>query len=54
VVGGLDRLVPWAEHLHQLVPGSEYHVIDGAPHNVYYEAAAAYNARVDEFLANVG
>ncbi|MBE0609070.1 MAG: alpha/beta hydrolase [Dehalococcoidia bacterium] len=54
VVGGLDRLVPWAEHLHQLVPGSEYHVIEGAPHNVYYEAAAAYNARVDAFLAKVG
>ncbi len=36
------------------VPGSEYHVIEGAPHNVYYEAAAAYNARVDAFLAKVG
>lgn len=53
VVGGLDRLVPWAEHLHRLVPRSEYHVIAGAPHNVYYEAAAAYNARLDQFLATL-
>jgi pimeloyl-ACP methyl ester carboxylesterase len=54
VIGGLDRLVPWAENLHRLVPHSEYHLIDGAPHNVYYEAAAAYNARVDRFLAGLG
>jgi len=53
VVGGLDRLVPWAEHLHRLVPGSEYHS-SRRPHNVYYEAAAAYNARLDEFLVKVG
>jgi pimeloyl-ACP methyl ester carboxylesterase len=54
IVGGLDRLVPWAERLHELVPSSRYHVIDGAPHNVYYEAAAPYNALVDEFLMNLG
>lgn len=54
VIGGLDRLVPWAENLHRLVPHSEYHVIEGAPHNVYYEAAAAYNTRVDRFLAGLG
>lgn len=53
VVGGLDRLVPWCDRLHSLVPGSQYEVIAGAPHNVYYEAAAAYNARVDTFLAAV-
>jgi pimeloyl-ACP methyl ester carboxylesterase len=53
IVGGLDRLVPWAERLHQLVAGSEYQVIDGAPHNVYYEAAGEYNALVDAFLAKV-
>ncbi len=52
VVGRLDRVVPWAENLHSLVPHSEYHVIEGAPHNVYYEAAAAYNARVDAFLSS--
>jgi pimeloyl-ACP methyl ester carboxylesterase len=53
IVGGLDRLVPWAERLHNLVPGSRYHVIEGAPHNVYYEAAADYNRLVDAFLREV-
>jgi pimeloyl-ACP methyl ester carboxylesterase len=28
-------------------------VVDGAPHNVYYEAAAEYNAIVEAFLARV-
>jgi hypothetical protein len=28
-------------------------VIDGAPHNVYYEAASDYNEEVDRFLARV-
>jgi pimeloyl-ACP methyl ester carboxylesterase len=50
VVGSLDRLVPACERLHELVPHSEYRVIEGAPHNVYYEAAAEYNATVDDFL----
>lgn len=50
IVGSLDRLRPNAERLHELVPGSEFHVIDGAPHNVYYEAAAAYNGIVETFL----
>ena len=53
VVGSLDRAVPSAERLHALVPHSELRVIAGAPHNVYYEAAAEYNAIVDEFLARV-
>ena len=53
IAGGLDRLVPWCERLHGLVPGSEYHVVDGAPHNVYYETAAAYNGIVDRFLERV-
>jgi pimeloyl-ACP methyl ester carboxylesterase len=53
IVGSLDRLVPWAKRLHTLVPGSSYNVIDGAPHNVYYEAAAEYNAVVESFLAKV-
>ena len=39
--------------LHELVPGSNYHAIAGAPHNVYYEAAEPYNAIVDAFLAKV-
>ena len=53
IVGGLDRLVPWCERLHELVPGSRYKVIEGAPHNVYYEAAKEYNATVDAFLETV-
>jgi pimeloyl-ACP methyl ester carboxylesterase len=51
VVGALDGAVPSAENLHRLVPHSEYHAIAGAPHNVYYEAAAPYNEIVDAFLA---
>jgi pimeloyl-ACP methyl ester carboxylesterase len=50
VVGGLDRLVGVAKNLSTLVPGAEYVEIDGAPHNVYYEAREAYNAAVDDFL----
>jgi pimeloyl-ACP methyl ester carboxylesterase len=53
VVGALDRALPNARRLHELVPHSELRVIEGAPHNVYYEAAAAYNAAVDDFLARV-
>ncbi len=51
VVGELDRAVPSARNLHELVSGSEYLVIAGAPHNVYYEAATEYNAGVGDFLA---
>lgn len=50
IVGGLDALRPNCDRLHELVPGSQYKVIEGAPHNVYYEAAAAYNQTVDAFL----
>jgi pimeloyl-ACP methyl ester carboxylesterase len=53
VVGSLDRLRPNCEKLHELVPGSEYRSIEGAPHNVYYEAAAEYNDTVDSFLSRV-
>ena len=53
IVGALDGAVPRCEALHELVPHSEYHAIDGAPHNVYYEAADRYNAIVDAFLAKV-
>lgn len=52
-VGGLDRAVPAAERLHERVAHSRYRVIDGAPHNVYYEAADEYNAEVARFLADV-
>jgi len=54
VVGSLDRALPSAEHLHELVPGSRISVIEGAPHNVYWEAASAYNEVVGAFLDEVG
>jgi pimeloyl-ACP methyl ester carboxylesterase len=50
----LDAAVPSAERLHAAVPGSSYHVIEGAPHNVYYEAADEYNRVVGGFLDRVG
>jgi pimeloyl-ACP methyl ester carboxylesterase len=53
VVGGLDRLVPNCERLHELVAGSEYRVVPDAPHNVYYEAAEEYNAALEGFLSRV-
>ena len=53
IVGSLDAAVPRAETLHKRVAHSEYHVIDGAPHNVYYEAATAYDAIVGRFLERV-
>jgi pimeloyl-ACP methyl ester carboxylesterase len=53
VVGELDRLRPNAEELHKRVSGSQYHVVAGAPHNVYYETAAEYNAVADGFLSRV-
>jgi pimeloyl-ACP methyl ester carboxylesterase len=53
VVGSLDRALPSAQHLHELVAGSRLAVIDGAPHNVYWETAAAYTAAVGSFLDEV-
>ena len=50
VVGSLDAARPRAEELHKRVSHSEYACIEGAPHNVYYEAAAEYNALVADFL----
>lgn len=51
VVGDLDRLAPNARALAAAVPGARLHVVKGAPHNVYYEAAAEYNQVVAGFLA---
>ena len=50
VVGSLDGAEPAARRLHELVPHSSLEVIEGAPHNVYYEAAEPYNATVGTFL----
>lgn len=51
IVGSLDGLVPNAKRLHRQVPNSRYVEIEGAPHNVYWEAADAWNAEVDAFLS---
>jgi pimeloyl-ACP methyl ester carboxylesterase len=51
VVGELDWMAAAAAHLHELAPGSRLAVVPSAPHNVYYEAAEAYNRVVAEFLA---
>lgn len=51
VVGELDWMASAARHLHELVAGSRLTVIEGAPHNAYYETADAYNRVVGEFLA---
>jgi pimeloyl-ACP methyl ester carboxylesterase len=53
VVGSLDAAVPSAEHLHELLPQTQLRVIEGAPHNVYYEAAEEYNTSVAAFLDGV-
>jgi pimeloyl-ACP methyl ester carboxylesterase len=53
VCGGLDRALPAARRLSELVPHSSFVEIAGAPHNVYYEAAEPYNAAVTEFLGNL-
>jgi pimeloyl-ACP methyl ester carboxylesterase len=53
VVGEHDWLAAAGAHLHELVPGSRLVTVPGAPHNVYYQAAAQYNAIVTAFLAQV-
>lgn len=53
IVGSLDRLVPNAKRLHALVPHSQYHEVEGAPHNVYWEAAAEWNEVVGRFLGGI-
>jgi len=50
IVGEHDWLRTAAHHLRHLVPGSRLAEVPGAPHNVYYEAAEAYNKIVAEFL----
>jgi pimeloyl-ACP methyl ester carboxylesterase len=54
VVGERDWLRPAAAHLHELVPSARFAEIPGAPHNVYYETAAQYNAVVSDFLDSLG
>lgn len=55
IIGSDDRLIPPenAERLHNMVPGSKFVLLDGAPHNAYWECAAEWNAEVDRFMAAV-
>jgi pimeloyl-ACP methyl ester carboxylesterase len=53
VVGEHDWLAAAGAHLHELVPGSRFAQVAGAPHNVYYQAAEEYNRIVSGFLAEV-
>lgn len=53
IVGSLDRLVPNARRLHTLVPHSQFHEVQGAPHNVYWEAAAEWKEVVGRFLDGI-
>ncbi len=53
VVGELDWLADAGAHLHELVKQSQFAVVPGAPHNVYFEAAAQYNEIVSAFLAGL-
>ena len=54
IVGEHDWLAKAGAHLHELVGGSRLAQVAGAPHNVYYQAAAQYNEIVSSFLAEVG
>jgi pimeloyl-ACP methyl ester carboxylesterase len=54
VVGSLDDLRPWAERLHELVPGSQYAVIEGAAHSAHFERFDEYKQLVNGFLAEQG
>ena len=53
VVGTLDRLLEPARRLDELVPQARLVEIEGAPHNVYYEAAEPYNEAVASFLGGL-
>jgi pimeloyl-ACP methyl ester carboxylesterase len=53
IVGEHDWLHDAGVQLHELVKGSRLAEIAGAPHNVYYQAAAQYNDVVTSFLAQV-
>lgn len=54
VAGELDWLAPNARALAEAVPGARLHMVENAPHNVYYETAEEYNRVVAEFLAEHG
>jgi pimeloyl-ACP methyl ester carboxylesterase len=53
IVGEHDWLAEAGGHLHERVEGSRFAKIPGAPHNVYYETAGAYNDVVTTFLSDI-
>jgi pimeloyl-ACP methyl ester carboxylesterase len=53
IVGEHDWLADAGAHLHRLVEGSRLATVPGAPHNVYYQAAAEYNELATAFLAEL-
>jgi pimeloyl-ACP methyl ester carboxylesterase len=53
VVGDKDWLFDAAQHLHTLVAHSKLIILEGAPHNAYFEVPAAYNDAVSGFLTTV-
>lgn len=53
IIGSLDALIPNAKRLHKLLPHSHYCEIEGAPHNVYWEAASQWNTTVSEFITSL-
>jgi pimeloyl-ACP methyl ester carboxylesterase len=53
ILGEHDWLAQAGMHLHELVKESRLAIVPGAPHNVYYQAAAEYNELVTAFLAGL-
>jgi 3-oxoadipate enol-lactonase len=51
-----DILVPvWkSREVHELIPGSKYTLLEGAPHGITLERAEEFNAAVLEFIAQAG
>jgi pimeloyl-ACP methyl ester carboxylesterase len=54
IAGSLDNLKPLMDHLHELVPGSRYAVIEGAAHSAHYERFEEYCRIVEAFLRDLG
>ena len=52
VTGAEDRLISPAaiEEMHRQLPGSEFALVPGAGHSVYYEMPRLFNRLVIEFL----
>jgi pimeloyl-ACP methyl ester carboxylesterase len=55
VVGEDDILAPphIVRAVHELIPGSKFHLITGAGHSAHFEQPAAFNAAVLDYLRNV-